>query len=104
MRHAQSSRSGGPVALQVQAAQAMAGLLAARKLELDQPTKYHDEACDILAQLARQRDPVQSSGALAVCDNCLKDIFTAQLQDCRAGPRSEALLHCPVCSADPNLH
>ena len=102
-RQAQASRSSEPAATKVQTARAMAGLLAARKRELALVAKDHEEACDTLNQLVRQKI-VQDAGALAVCDNCCRNIFAAQLQDCRAGPRSEALLHCPICSVDPNLH
>jgi hypothetical protein len=102
-RQAQALRSNEPAASRVHTAQAMAGLIAARKSELDQVVKLHADACDTLYQLRRQK-VVREAGALAVCDTCCQHIFAAQLPECLPGPRSEALLHCPTCSANPNLH
>ena len=102
-RQVQALRSNEPAARKVQTAQALAGLIAARKSELAQTARLHADACDILNQLRRQK-VVREAGALAVCDNCRLDIIATQLPECLPGPRSEALLHCPTCSANPNLH
>ena len=102
-RQAQALRSEEPAARKIQTAQAMAGLIAARESELAQVGRLHTDATDTLNQLRRQKVG-REAGVVAVCDNCCQYIFAAQLPECLPGPRSEALLHCPTCSANPSLH
>ena len=102
-RYATATSGGGPAAELVQAAQVMAGLVAARKRELALVTIYLEDTRAICTDLESQHAN-QEDGTVAVCGNCLADISTAQLLACRPGPRSDALLHCPTCAVNPNLH
>ena len=86
-----------------QAAQIRSGLLAARRRELILATSASHREVDILHELTSQRDSFHEEGTLARCDNCCHVIHPAELQRCQPSPRSEALLHCPWCTTDPEL-
>ena len=92
-----------PAAQLVQAAQIRAGLVAARKRELFLVSAYFEETRAICTALENQHANAEVD-AVAACDNCLAAISAAQLIACRPGPRSDALLHCPTCAVNPNLH
>ena len=107
-RFASATSEGGPAAEMVQVAQVRAGLIAARKSALalvsQQLLQAREAAMDIERQHSLYANASISGLEVAKCDNCLADIAPSELLACRPGPRSDALLHCPKCAVDPNLH